>query len=168
MRVLLIAVGADAPSTLADLWLLPADIPELVRLLSQHCEVLEGMCDAMFATGWTYVWAVKDGRFELWAHDGRVLEGDGTRILLRREKRAIAREDITAVAAWVSECWSCRQVRLLLRDGTHLTVAEQTHFVPSSNYMYDGLNLLVDSAWTIELAYPLARVLGVPYKDQTR
>ena len=175
-RRFLIDISDDVPKNLVDRWLKPKDVPKLIERLKQDFEVLEGESDAMFATGWTYLWPRKGLPFVLWTGSGIVLNKEDDQLLLtphgKDEERTIDKEtlvktgEIKSVNAWASECWCFREVRLMLCDDSHLVAAKELDCMPSIDFTYGWHQLVCDSSWAVDLGSALAKDIGVPFIDQ--
>jgi hypothetical protein len=146
---------------LADRWVKASDLPQLEAALATGRRVRRGECDAMYATGWSYLWTVDGPPLEIWDHEGTLVRQDGDLLRFRGGDscRAI---DVAHVHGYLEDAWVTRGVRCVLKSGTSITVAEDKDSFVLVDPTYDGLNISFDAAWVVSLARALCTVLAVP------
>jgi hypothetical protein len=137
-----------------------ADRPAFEQRLRRR-GVRIGSTDAISPFAWS-----DDGGFTVWSLDGGVV-ADGADGTLRVGEMAIDRPAVLRVVSFLyPDEWSCRGVRIELRDGFWYTVAMEDDGVARWDPAYGIDNLIIDAAWATYLGRDLSRWLGVPHVDE--
>lgn len=163
-RVGLLKIGAAAPRLREDVWVRAADRAALVAALAGRPGLRIGRWDALFADAWTFAWTEDRPDFILWDRRGRLAWVDPEALHTRRER--IDRRSIAAIEATVSPAWDVHRVSARIA-GEVAVIASKDNPFASIDPCYDGINLMVDAAWTWELGRPLAAALGVEFLDRS-
>ncbi|HVO31011.1 MAG TPA: hypothetical protein VMV18_09755 [bacterium] len=123
-----------------------------------------GQLDFMAATPWKYAWTVPPAPFRLWREKGLRCAVDGDVIRVRRVvgMEQVARvADARAVEVELSADWTLRRVLLHLAGREPLLIAKQADAFPTIDPTYDGINLMFDASWALDVARSLAAALKV-------
>jgi len=164
-KVGVFAVDGEAPDPLFVGFVLLEDLDPLMAALRGVSETHRGGWDAMYATGWSWLWWADDARFTLWRRGagpaatvaGRTLAAGG---------HAIAGEAIEHVEVWTSADMVRREVRVTRFDGAPVVIAAVVDPTPLLDPVYDFLVLDVDTAWMQQLGRDLAAALARPCLDR--
>ncbi|MEZ4448780.1 MAG: hypothetical protein R3B09_04805 [Nannocystaceae bacterium] len=163
-RIGLLELGDGRPRVLEDLWVRSAERGALVAALSGRPALRIGAWNVLYADGWGYAWTEDERPFALWEPQGRVVELDADALHTRHGR--IARRRITAIEARISPSWDEFSVVAIV-DGEVDVIARADNPAAALDPTYDGINLMVDAGWTVELGRPLAAALGVAFVDRT-
>ena len=146
---------------LIDEWIAPEDFNLLVRALAKNRPVRSGQWDTMFATSWNYAWSTDRDDFIIYDRKGKLawqVEGQ----LHLRSQEPIATSSMAAVQAYVSGNWVLRGVRVELKDGSAIKVAEERDVIALVDPTFDEINLLFEAAWAASLAQAIGQALAIP------
>ena len=128
-------------------------------------EVWPGEFDTMYGTPWTYAWTTMPNKLRLYDALGLLFAVENGSFALRYENVmvTVSSDEVVQVVGWLSADWSERGVRLDLRDGKPLMIAERTEAMAQLDPTYDGIDLMCDASWVGRLGQAMAQGLGVPY-----
>ena len=163
-RWFVLGVGEDGARELGSAWLVDVEHAHLFEALRSEHHVVEGTCDAMYATSWTLAWTkALPGSCRVWSRSGlRCLVGDGS-VEWARGLHRLPVEKVEAVEGFVDEDWVRRELRLRLRGGgRRIRLARVDESVAALDPTYGAFELICDAAWLMDLARELAEALGVP------
>ncbi len=168
-RVIVLVVDPHAenkPHVIWDRFLpTPAITPLCEALRAYAREACLGEFDTMYGTPWGYAWTTPPNVFRLYDEQGLLLAVRDGAVCFRRQNTMalIPLQDIVQAVGWLSPDWSERGVRLDLREGPPLMVAEKTEYMAHLDPTYDGIDLMCDAAWVGQLGNAIATGLGVAY-----
>lgn len=168
-RVTVLVVDHHAenkPHVIWDRFLPTLTIAPLCEALRAYArEVFPGEFDTMYGTPWAYAWTTSPNAFRLYDEQGLLFAVQNDSFVLRYESVlvTVSLEEIVQVVGWLSPDWSERGIRLDLRDGKPLMIAERTEAMAQLDPTYDGIDLMCDAAWVGRLGKAMAKGLGVPY-----
>lgn len=164
-RVGVFAAEGERLALLADVWVRTDERAELLAAFARRGDARAGAWDVLFATAWTHAWTEDGGPFVLWTPEGASARVED-RGLWRRVEGLVARAAIEAVEVRLSADWSLRSVVVVGRGGPW-AVAEEVSQMPAIDPTYDGIDLMVDLGWLLQVGRALAAGLGVPVRDRT-
>jgi hypothetical protein len=153
---------------LSDAWLTRAGVEELVAGLTSRAEVALGGCDAMYATSPKYIWAATSDELKLWRK--RFLVGTFSRKQCRVRTsifhpwRVAASEKVRSVYSFLSPTWSKHGVILEQALRPNILVAQTKEWAALLDPTYDGINLMCDAAWAVELGKAIAEATDRPLR----
>ena len=168
-RVMVLVVSSrdsGLPMVIWDRFYPVSAISSLCEALGVYArEVWRGEFDTMYATPWSYAWTTSPGLFRLCDRQGLLVEVLDDTVALRRPDSimTISRSDVLKVVGWLSPDWYKRGVRMDLRQGSSLDIAETEEPMAHADPTYDGIDLMCDAAWVGMLGKAMAAGLGVPY-----
>ncbi len=168
-RVTVLVVDHHAenkPHVIWDRFLPTHAIAPLCEALRAYAhEVCPGEFDTMYGTPWSYAWTTPPNAFRLYDEQGLLLAVQHDEAVFRRENTMtlVPLPEIVQVVGWLSPDWCERGVRIDVRQGKPLAVAEQTEPMAHLDPTYDGINLMCDAAWVGRLGKTIAKGLGVAY-----
>lgn len=114
-----------------------------------------------------HVWSERGDEFVVWSGKGRVLRAERSmRTVCVQDQEPVSWAAIAGITSFVDETLEHRGVRIELRSGAGLTLAEERDFAAVADPTYDRTNLTIDAAWASYLGHALARWLGTPHTDQ--
>lgn len=163
-RWFVLAVGDGGAHELCSAWLAQAERENLAASLRAAHDLVEGTCDAMYATAWTLAWSeASPGSCRVWSRSGlRCVVADGS-VTWAAGLHRLPAERVEAVEGFVGEDWVRRELRLRLRGGGRkIRLARVDEPLSALDVTYGALELMCDAAWLQDLARELAEALGVP------
>ena len=163
-RLGLLKIDAGAPRLREDVWLRAAERGALSEALRGRQGLRIGGWDALYADDFSFAWTEDGGDFVLWDRRGRLAWVDVDALHTRGER--IDRRAIARIEATISDAWDVHRVLAILDDRS-VVIAAKKNPIAGFDPTYDGLQLMVDAAWTWEVGRPLARALGVEFVDRT-
>lgn len=167
-RTLVYRQGTSRLAKIVDAWLAPADGEAVVSVLKARCETVVGACDAMYATAPRYVWATEARALQLWHRGVLVGSFTGDQCRVRRSLfhrwHAVPCTSLASVYVFLSPTWSRRGV--MLERGPHpgVLVAAKKELSAWLDPTYDGIDLICDASWAVELARAIAATTGLPLR----
>ena len=154
------------PYVIWDRFLATQTVAPLCEALRAYArEVWPGEFDTMYGTPWTYAWTTMPNKLRLYDALGLLFAVENGSFALRYENVmvTVSSDEVVQVVGWLSADWSERGVRLDLRDGKSLMIAERTEAMAQLDPTYDGIDLMCDASWVGRLGKAMAQGLGVPY-----
>lgn len=109
------------------------------------------------------IWAIDD-TFDIWSDSGANVSA--SREVVRVAGRAISASDVASVTTFVDGSRCHRGVRLDLRDGTNVLVAEEHDPTPELDPTYGWDMLTIDAFWASLMGNRLAQWLGVRHINE--
>jgi hypothetical protein len=158
--------GSRSPVVIWDRFFPMSALPALREAIGVHArEVWYGELDTMYGTPWSYAWTTPPGPFRICDRQGVLVETREDGVVLRQEAAplVIPQADIVQVVGWLAPDWAKRGVRIDLRQGPPVDVAENEEAMAILDPTYDGIDLMCDAAWVGRLGKAMAAGLGVPY-----
>ncbi|MCB9780268.1 MAG: hypothetical protein H6742_16995 [Alphaproteobacteria bacterium] len=143
----------------ADAWIAVSEVDELQGRLGGAHLLVEGSCDAMFATRARVVWALQAVQPRVFAADLLRLAVVGDQIELAGT--TLTRDQLAGVEVSLSAGWSRHTVSLRLHDGHRREVASRVEVAARLDPTYGQPELWADSAWAVELAGGLGALFGL-------
>ncbi|TNE89316.1 MAG: hypothetical protein EP330_11525 [Deltaproteobacteria bacterium] len=126
-------------------------VDAVLEALSAGHAVSRGGWDAMFATGWEWVW--REAPFALWEKGQLVAETTDAGLRVRGVGCPVA-----PLQLHVSSDWTTRELKL----GT-VVLASDVDLFPTVDPTYDRFNLDADVEWLEKLGRAVARALGTTF-----
>lgn len=136
----------------------------------RRAAIIAAMRRRQIPVGATYgaserVWTIADGEVGVWTRSARVARGTLDRLELAGG--AVARAEIAAVVASVSDDYVERAVAVERADGTRVVVADERDEIAALDPTYGRDDFVMsDARWASCLARDLAFALGVPLRDE--
>lgn len=168
-RVIVLVVEHHAekkPHVIWDRFLPTLAIAPLCEALRAYArEACLGEFDTMYGTPWGYAWTTPPNAFRLYDEQGLLFAVQNDSFVLRYESVlvTVSLEEIVQVVGWLSPDWSERGIRLDLRDGKPLMIAQKIEDMAHLDPTYDGIDLMCDASWVGQLGTAMAKGLGVAY-----
>lgn len=144
------------PRLVVDAWMTRANAAGLAARLGTSL----GGWDVMFATDWAWAWG--GAPFSVWCRRGRVLTVTGPGQVTTRFLLGERSHPVVAVEVALSPDWVTRQVGVRTAGGEAIWIARAREPMATLAPTYDGLDLLADASWAVQLSLALAAALGVP------
>jgi hypothetical protein len=164
-KVGVFAVDGEAPEPLVVGFVLTEEFEPLTAVLQAVSETLRGGWDAMYATGWSWLWWRDETRFTVWRKGtGSIATVTGSTLVVG--EHSYPSEAIEHVEVWTSTDMVRREVRVTRVDEEPVVIATETDCAPLLDPTYDFLELDVDTAWMQQLGRDLAAALAKPCFDR--
>ncbi len=146
------------PRALVDGWAHRETIDALRARL--RCDPPGGW-DVMFATSWQWAWG--GAPFSVYSRRGVVVRVLGPGRAAVHTLARVHEHDVSRVCAEINDGWTVHRVGVETSGGQTVWIARHIEPFAALDPTYDGLNLLADAAWAVELGKSLAGALAVPY-----
>ncbi len=151
----------------ADVWLKSNDIPKFEDAASRISEAVQGKCDAMYATKPKLVWASIDSTLTLWVKGKAKIRFNRNTIEVLRHLgnwTSWPTAHFRTCHAFLSPTWAKRGLKLRRGLGRSILVTERREPMAFFDPTYDGLDLMADTAWLVELSRAVADATGLPLR----
>ncbi|MBI3736396.1 hypothetical protein HY256_07770 [Candidatus Sumerlaeota bacterium] len=152
----------------ADVWMAPETQTRVEAWLCHRGSVYPGSCDAMYGTAVKYIWAPCEGELWFWKR-GRLIGKFGQNECCVRKRpfgswSRFPTAEFSSCHAFLSKGWSERGVSLEPVCGKSLVLAKKREISVMIDPTYDGLDLICDANWVLDLAKAVSEATTIPLK----
>lgn len=167
-RTLIYSHGGSRLSKVVDAWITPETFNEMLTSLRASCKTTVGSSDAMYGTAARHVWAHCAGELRLWRRSFLVGRFTGSDCRVRKTIihpwTLLPNTSVSSIYAFLSATWAERGVRLERTPRRSIVIARATEPMALLDPTYDGIDLLCDASWAVDLARAVSSATSIPLK----
>lgn len=150
-----------------DSWLTPDTYEQLLAAFPQVAPPARGSCSAMYSTSPKYVWAHRDNELHLWQNKILVARFNSRESRVRRLLgiwSVIPATRLSSIHAFLSQTWIKRGVVLQRKYQRDITIASEREPMALIDPTYDGIDVMCDASWVVDLARAISAITKSPLK----